>query len=173
MNRLIFTASLVGIATITTFFNFASQVNAESLNSGKVKMTATIEGFCIFENELDGTLGVSPDDLTTLDSAEAANNITALDGAPGSIDVTCNDPTYTINIDTVTETNTAGATLNSFTTTVSGLGTDITSTDGAPGTPVAVGSTNTETLEVDLAATYDENLSPGDYSFTVNLVANP
>ena len=35
---------------------------------------------------------------------------------------------------------------------------------GAPGTPVVVGSTNTETLEIDLAATYDDNLSPGDYS---------
>ena len=173
MNRLIFTVSLVSIGTITTFLNSASQVNAQSLNSGEVEMTATVENFCIFENELDGTLGVSPDDLTTLDSAEAANNITALDGAPGSIDVTCNDPTSTINIDTVTETNTAGATWSTFTTTVSGLANDITSTDGAPGTPVAVGSTNTETLEVDLAATYDENLSPGDYSFTVNLVANP
>lgn len=173
MNRLFFTISLVGIGTVATLLNSASQINAQDLNAGEVEMTATIEGFCIFENQLDGTLGVSPDDLSTLDSTEGANNITASDGAAGSIDVTCNDPTYTINVDTVTETNTAGATINTFTTTVSGLASDLTSTNGAAGTPVAVGSTNTETLEIYLAATYEDNLNPGDYSFIVNLVANP
>ena len=83
------------------------------------------------------------------------------------------DATTSINIDTVTESNTAEATINTFTTTVSGLASDIVSTDGAPGTPVAVGSTNTETLTVDLTGTYNDNLGAGDYTYTVNLVANP
>lgn len=173
MNRFIYSVSLISISTIASLFSLASQVNAQTANSGEVEMTATVGALCTFENELDGTLGVSSDDLTTLDSSEAANGITALDGASGSIDVTCNDPSTTINIDTVAESNTAGASVNSFTTTVSGLATDIVSTDGVAGTPVAVGSTNTETLIVDLTATYADSLAPGDYTYTVNLVANP
>ena len=175
-NQLISRLSLISLSTtlgLLTITSFTSPANAQTVNSGQVEMTATINGFCLFENELDGTLGVSPSDLTTLNSSETANSITALDGASGSIDVTCNDATTTINIDTVTESNTAGATVNTFTTTVSGLASDIVSTDGAPGTPVAVGSTNTETLNVDLTATYNDNLSAGDYTYTVNLVANP
>ena len=173
MKKFIFTTSSFSLSIIASMLVLTPQVNAQTANSGQVEMTATVGGLCLFENELDGTLGVSLDDLTTLDSAETANGITALDGASGSIDVTCNDATTTINIDTVTESNTAGATVSTFTTTVSGLATDIVSTDGAPGTPVPVGSTNTETLIVDLAGTYNENLSAGDYTYTVNLVANP
>ena len=101
-------------------------------------MTATIGSFCLFENEIDGTLGVPLSDPSTLDSNEAANNVTALDGAAGSIDVTCNDANTNINISSVTESNTAGGTVNTYTTTVSGLATDITSVDGAAGTAVPV-----------------------------------
>lgn len=176
INKLISRLSLISFGTTLSLLAITSStspVNAQTNNAGQVEMTATIQGFCLFENELDGTLGVSPSDLATLDSSEAANSITALDGASGSIDVTCNNATTSINIDTVTESNTAGATVNTFTTTVSGLASDIVSTDGAPGTPVAVGSTNTETLIVDLTGTYNDNLGPGDYIYTVNLVANP
>ena len=173
MNRFIFSIGLLSFGTVIITLPFASQVNAQSVNSGQVEMTATVGGFCLFENEIDGTLGVPAANRDTLDSGALANNMTALDGAAGSIDVTCNDAASTINIDTVTEANTAGATVSTFTTTVSGLANDITSVDGAAGTPVAVGSTNTETLEVDLTAIYNDNLTPGDYTFTVNLVANP
>lgn len=173
MNKFIFRISLISLGTVASLLSLSLQVNAQSNNSGQVEMTATVGGLCVFENELDGTLGVSPNDLATLDSAETANGITALDGASGSIDVTCNDATTTINIDTVTEANTAGATVNNYTATVSGLANDIVSTDGAAGTPVAIGSTNTETLIVDLTATYTDNLAAGDYTYTINLVANP
>ena len=176
ISKLFSRLSLISFGTTLTLLAITSStspVNAQTNNVGQVEMTATIQGFCVFENELDGTLGVSPSDLNTLDSSEAANSVTALDGASGSIDVTCNDATTSINIDTVTESNTAGATVNTFTTTVSGLASDIVSTDGAPGTPVAVGSTNTETLTVDLTGTYNDNLGAGDYTYTVNLVANP
>ena len=91
-NQLISRLSLISFSTtltLLTITNFTSPANAQTANSGQVEMTATIDGFCLFENELDGTLGVSPSDLTTLDSSEAANSITALDGAAGSIDVTC------------------------------------------------------------------------------------
>ena len=173
MKLTILTVGLFSLTSLASLFSLSSQVNAQTVNSGEVEMAATIDTFCIFENELDGTLGVPADDLTTLDSTEAANGITALDGVSGSIDVTCNDPSSTINIDTVTEANTANMTVNTYNTNVSGLASDITSVGQAPGTPVAVGSTNTETLLIDVAATYNSNLKPGDYTYTVNLVANP
>ena len=163
----------LSLGTIAATFATASTIKAQTINSGQVEMTATVGSFCLFDNEIDGTLGVDSEDLATLDSRQAANNITALDGASGSIDVTCNDPNSTINISTVTETNTVGATVDTFTTTVSGLANDIVSINGAPGTPVVVGSTNTETLEVDLTATYNDNLTAGDYTFVVNLEATP
>ncbi len=169
----IYTFNTIGLTSIASLLAVAPGINAQTVNSGEVEMTATISAFCLFENEIDGTLGVSTDDLATLDSNEAANGITALDGAAGSIDVTCNDPTSMVNISTVTESNTAGATVDTFTTTVTGLSAELVSTDEEAGTPVAVGSTNTETLLVDLSATYDDNLGAGDYTFTVNLEATP
>ena len=174
MNRFISAISIVSIATVAGLA-VTPKTLAQTVNSGEVEMTATINSFCLFENQLDGTLGVSLDDLSTLDSTESANGITTESGTSGSIDVTCNDSNATINIDSVTETNDAEVTVDTFTATVSGqsMENDIVSTDGASGTPVAINSTNTETLEVDLSATYGENLEAGNYTYTVNLVANP
>ena len=173
MNRFISILSLGSFATLASLIALIPQAIAQTVNSGEVEMTATIGTFCIFENEIDGTLGVPSGQPDTLDSTALANGITALDGAAGSIDVTCNDPTSQIGIDTVTENNTAEITVNTFTTTVTGLANPLSSVDGAASNAVAVGSTNTETLLVNLAATYNSNLSAGDYTYTVNLVANP
>ena len=166
-------AVALSLGTIAATFATASTVKAQTVNSGQVEMTATVGSYCLFEDELDGTLGVDSGDLATLDSALSGNNIIALDGAAGTIDVTCNDASSTINISTVTETSPAGATVDTYTTTVSGLTSNIVSVDGAPGTAVAVGSINTETLSVNLTATYNDNLMAGDYTFTVNLEATP
>ena len=175
MNRSITTISILSLGTVACVMALSSQVNAQTTDSGEVQMTSTVDSFCTFDGVSNGTLGVSPSNLTTLSSAETANGITAADGAAGSIDVICNDAARTINISSVTNSNTATpvATVTTSTTTVSGLGTDIVSTDGAAGTPVAVGSTASQTLTVNLTATYDANLTPGDYTFTVNLVAAP
>ena len=174
MNRFISTISIVSIATVAGLA-VAPKTLAQTVNSGEVQMTATINSFCLFENQMNGTLGVSPGNLRILDSTEGANGITTEPGTFGSIDVTCNDSNMTINIDSVTETNTANATVQSYTATVSGesMQESITSENGGAGTAVAIGSTQTETLEVDLSATYRDNLTAGDYTYTVNLVANP
>lgn len=173
MNRFISIISIGSLASLASMTALMPQATAQTVNSGQVEITATVGAICIFENEIDGTLGVPSGQPDTLDSAAAANGITALDGAKGSIDVTCNDPASQISIDTVAENNTAGITVDTYTATVTGLADPLTSVDGTASNAVAVGSTNTETLEVDLTATYNSNLSAGDYTYTVNLIANP
>ena len=173
MNRFILTIGVAAVTTAASIATFAGRANAQTVNSGEVEMSATIGAFCIFDNEIDGTLGAPIDDLTKLDSTLPANGITALDGAEGTVEVTCNDANAQISIDTVTESNTAGVTVDTYTTVVSGLATDMISTDGAASNAVAIGSTNTERLDVNLEATYASNLAAGEYTYTVNLVANP
>ena len=174
MNRFISAISIIGIATVTSMTaGLPTSAIAQTLNSGEVEMTATVGTFCIFEHQLNGILGVPVNDLSQLSSTEEANGIASQDGTSGSIDVTCNDPSTRISISSVSETNTTGARLQEYETKVSGLGMDLVSLDGAASNAVAVGSTNTETLTVDLDADYNNNLSAGDYTYTVNLVANP
>ncbi|MGL5875997.1 MAG: hypothetical protein ACRC2R_27170 [Xenococcaceae cyanobacterium] len=174
MNRFISTLAISSLTTVASIFSLSLSVSAApTVNNGQVQMKATIGNMCLFDNATDGQLGADPNNLDTLSSALPANGITLLPGSAGSIEVTCNNAASTINISSVTETNTASATIDTFTTTVTGLGSPITSVDGAAGTAVAVNSTNTETLDVDLDATYQSNLTPGDYTFTVNIVATP
>ncbi|MEM7589940.1 MAG: hypothetical protein AAF383_00185 [Cyanobacteria bacterium P01_A01_bin.83] len=175
MNRFISTISLISLTSVAGILAATAGVNAQTVDSGEVQMTATVGDVCLFTDPLDGTLGIDPDDLTTLSSSLNANGITTAtgDGAAGSIDVTCNNATSTISISSVTQAIPSGITSDSYTATVSGLGSDIVSTDGAAATPVAIGSTATQTLDVDLEAVYGTNVIPGDYTYTVNLVANP
>jgi hypothetical protein len=174
MNRFLSTLTLCSSTTVASILGLSLVASAApTTNNGQVLMKATIGNMCLFDNATDGQLGGDPNNLDKLDSTLPANGITLLPGSPGSIEVTCNNANSTINISSVTEINTASAIVDTYTTTVSGLATDIVSTDGAAGTAVAVGSTNTETLDVDLDATYQSNLTPGNYTFTVNIVATP
>jgi hypothetical protein len=174
MNRFISTLTLCSFTTIASILGSSlAPLSAQTVNLGDVEMKATINNVCLFDNSTDGQLGGDPANLDKLDSTLPANGITTLPGSPGSIEVTCNNATSTINISSVTHTQPAGMTIDTFTTTVSGLATDITSVDGAQGTAVAIGSTTTETLDVDLEATYTANLAPGNYNFVVNIEATP
>lgn len=175
MNRLVRFSTLFAICTLTGLSAMELKASAQTANSGEVDMTATVNSYCVFDNATNGTLGVDPSDLKTLNSTKVANDVTTADGAPGSIEVTCNDTDATINISSVTNSIKPTDMLapTSSTTTVTGLGSNITSTNGAAGTAVAVGSTVTKKLDVNLQATYGENFKAGDYTFTVNLVATP
>ena len=175
INRFISTIGLISLTSVAGMLATTTTVNAQTVDSGEVEMTATVGSFCLFEGEFDGNLGVAEGDLTTLSSALEANGITAEDGAAGTIEVTCNNASSTINIDSVSESIPSGIASVGYTATVSGtsLASDIESADGAAGTAVAIGSTDTETLTVNLDAEYDSNVIPGTYTYTVNLVANP
>jgi hypothetical protein len=176
MNRFISTLTLCSSTAIVSILGLSLAASAApTVGQGEVQMSATIGNSCLFDNVTDGFLGAEPSALDTLKSSLPSNGITLVDGTSGSIEVTCNDAGSSINITSVTETNTASATLDTFTATVSGSGlsSDITSVDGALGTPVVIGSTNTETLDVDLDATYLANLAPGNYNFIVSIEATP
>ena len=128
---------------------------------------------CSFNNIVNGSLGVEVNNLKVLSSAANANSITAINGSPGSIDVTCTSATTSINISSVVRSNNAGISVSNFTTTVIGLTSDIVSDNGGASMAVPIGTNSSQTLEVNILATYNSILKPGDYSYTVNLNATP
>ena len=64
-------------------------------------------------------------------------------------------------------------TLSTFTTTLTGLNSNIISHDGGTSIAVPIGTDTMKTLEIDISATYNNILKPGNYSFIVNLEATP
>ena len=128
---------------------------------------------CTFDNIINGNLGVDLNELNILSSEVNTNSITAVNGSSGSIDVICTNAATNINISSVTQSNNAAMTLSTFTTTLTGLSSNIISHDGGTSIAVPIGTDTMKTLEIDISATYNNILKPGNYSFIVNLEATP
>ena len=128
---------------------------------------------CTFDNVISGNLAASLNELNTLDSEINDNSITRVNGNSGLINVTCTNSATNLNISSVSQSNNAAITLSTFTTIIRGLSSNITSNDGGASVAVPVGTSEMQTLEIDITATYNEILKPGNYSFVVNLEAAP
>lgn len=140
---------------------------------GFIDSKALAQDSCTFSNAINGSLGADFAELTVLSSEIAVSNITAIDGNPGAIDVTCTNAAINIKITGVNQSNDAGIALSNFTTTLKGLSSNLTSSNGGASVAVPIGTSNTKTLEIDLTATYNSTLKPGNYNFLINLEALP
>ena len=134
---------------------------------------ALAQDSCSFNDVVDGNLGAEIDDLTALSSTANANSVTTVDGRPGSINVICNSPTANINISSVVQSNTAGINVSDFTTTVTGLGSEIVSNNGGASMTAPIGTSSLQTLEINISAIYNSILKSGNYTYTVNFNVTP
>lgn len=137
------------------------------------KIDALAQDSCIISNVINGNLVMNLDELDTISSKANHNSVGIIDSAPGSIDISCTNATTDIGISSVVQTNDVGMTLSNFTTTVSGLSSEIISNNGGASLAAPIGTNVTKTIEIDLDATYSNILKPGNYSFMVNLEALP
>lgn len=128
---------------------------------------------CTIDNVINGSLGTNLDDLNTISSRSTSNSLSTTDARAGSLDLSCADATAEISISSVVQTNDVGMTLSSFTTTLSGLSSEIVSTNGGSSMPASVETSGTKTIEFEIDATYNDVLKPGNYSFFVNLEVSP
>ena len=136
-------------------------------------VNAFAQDSCTVDNAINGNLVMNLDELDTISSKANQNSIGIVDTVPGSINISCTNAATNIGISNVVPTNNVGMTLANFTTTISGLSSEIISHNGGASIAVPIGSNGTKTLEIDIDATYSNILKPGNYSFIVNLEALP
>lgn len=150
--------------TLVSSLGVASKASADTAT---VTISETVPSTCLFDNttKTSGTLGYNIADKT-LNTESGTGNF-----ATGSINVLCN-AVASISISAVTPTIPAAMTVSSLTATISD-GTNTATNNGTTSSGSIGLVSGTKAISVGLAVQYAEILAPGNYSYAIELTANP
>jgi len=150
--------------TLVSSLGFASKASADTAT---VTIAEDVPAACLFNDVTNtpGTLGYNIA-TKTLNTASGTGSPTT-----GSISVLCNTA-GSISISSVTPTIPATMTQSSLTATISD-GTNTATHNGTTPTGTITLASGTEDITVGLDVQYAEVLAPGNYSYAIELTANP
>jgi hypothetical protein len=148
--------------TLVSSLGVASKASADTAT---VTISEDVPETCLFNDATNtpGTLGYN--------IANKTLNTAASGGTIGSISVLCN-AAGSISITTVTPTIPAAMTVSSLTATISD-GTNTATHNGTTSSGTITLASGTEDITVGLNVQYNEVLAPGNYSYAIELTANP
>lgn len=148
--------------TLVSSLGVASKASADTAT---VTISEDVPATCLFNDATNtpGTLGYNIANKTLNTASESGNT--------GSISVLCN-AAGSISITSVTPSIPAAMTQSSLTATISD-GTNTATHNGTTPTGTITLASGTEQINVALNVQYAETLAPGNYSYAIELTANP